>query len=124
MRDFQDIKVWEKSHRLTLEVYKVTASFPQGEIYGLTSQLRRACASIPTNIAEGCGRKGDAALARFMQVAMGSTSEVEDQLLLARDLSFTNQVEYERPYAETVEVKKMQAAFLVTLRRKADKLIS
>jgi len=77
LKDFRKLKVWEKSHDLTLAVYKATAAFPRKELYGLTSQIRRACASIPANIAEGCGRGGDPELARFLQIAMGSASELE-----------------------------------------------
>lgn len=67
MRDFRDLKVWEKAYRLTLDVYKVTRKFPKEELYGLTSQIRRAAASIPANLAEGCGRAGTAELGRFVQ---------------------------------------------------------
>jgi len=77
MKDFKKLKVWEKSHQLTLGVYKATRSFPKEELYGLTIQTRRASVSIPANIAEGCGRGSDAELARFFQIAMGSASELE-----------------------------------------------
>jgi len=77
MRDFRQIRVWLKAHELTLEIYKTTARFPREEVYGLTSQLRRAAASIPANIAEGFGRGGNAELARFLQMGMGSAYEVE-----------------------------------------------
>jgi four helix bundle protein len=77
MEAFRELKVWEKSHALTLAVYHVTKSFPKQEMYALTSQIRRASASIPANIAEGCGRNGDAELARFLLIAMGSASELE-----------------------------------------------
>jgi four helix bundle protein len=87
MRDFREIKVWAKAHRLTLEVYRVTATFPGEEIYGLTSQLRRSAVSIPANIAEGFGRGGNTELARFLQIGMGSASEVEYHILLAWDLN-------------------------------------
>jgi four helix bundle protein len=83
MRNFREIKVWEKSHQLTLAIYKVTQAFPVEERYGLTGQMRRASASIPANIAEGCGRIGDAELRRFMQISMGSASELEYHLVLA-----------------------------------------
>jgi four helix bundle protein len=86
VKDFHDLKVWQKAHELTLAVYRTTAGFPRQELYGLTSQLRRSCASIPANLAEGCGRNGDAELARFRSIAMGSASELEYHLLLARDL--------------------------------------
>lgn len=70
MKDFRQLKVWEKSHHLALEVYRVTTTFPKEELYGITSQLRRASVSIPTNIAEGCGRSTNADFARFLQIAM------------------------------------------------------
>ena len=75
MQDFKTLLVWQKAHQLTLAVYPATRTFPSGELYGLTSQIRRACASIPANIAEGCGRGGDMELARFCVIAMGSASE-------------------------------------------------
>ena len=87
MRDFRDIKAWQKGHRLALAVYQATKRFPTEERYGLKSQARRAAASIPTNIAEGCGRDSEAEFARFLRIAAGSASELEYLLLLARDLS-------------------------------------
>jgi four helix bundle protein len=84
MKDFHALKVWQKAHQLTLAVYQVTATFPREELYGLTSQLRRSCSSIPANLAEGCGRNGDAEFARFSCIAMGSASELEYHLLLGR----------------------------------------
>ena len=86
VRDFRKLKVWRRSHRLVLEVYEATGRFPREETYGLTAQLRRCCASILANIAEGCGRSGEGELVRFMLIAMGSTSELEYHLLFARDL--------------------------------------
>lgn len=76
MKDFRSLKVWEKAHLLTLKIYKVTEKFPREELYGLTSQIRRACVSIPTNIAEGCVRSSDADFSRFLYIALGSTSEL------------------------------------------------
>lgn len=85
MKDFHELKVWQKAHQLTLAVYQVTAAFPREELYGLTSQLRRCSSSTPANLAEGCGRDGDAEFARFCSIAMGSASELEYHLLLAKD---------------------------------------
>src|SRR3990172_10259541 len=96
MRDFRELQVWEKSHQLALAVYKLTVTFPKDELYGLTSQIRRACVSIAANIAEGCGRSGDAEFARFLQISMGSASELEYHLLLAHDLDLLNSSSYER----------------------------
>jgi four helix bundle protein len=84
MKDFRQLKVWQKSHQLTLALYKLTASFPREETYGLTAQIRRASSSISANLAEGCGRNGDAELARYCSIASGSASELEYHLLLAR----------------------------------------
>ena len=111
MRDFRELKVWEKSFRLTLDVYKSTRRFPKEELYGLTSQVRRAAASIPANIAEGCGRTGAAELGRFIQIAMGSASEVEFHLLLARDLGLLDAADSERLSGQVIEVKRMLTSF-------------
>ena len=116
MKDFKELKVWEKGHSLTMAVYRVTAGFPKDEVYGLTGQIRRSCASIPANIAEGCGRSDDVDLARFLQIAMGSASELEYHLLLARDLCYLSPMEYEPLSKEATEVKKMLTAFIQTLR--------
>jgi four helix bundle protein len=116
MKDFRQLKVWEKSHRLALAVYKATKSFPKEELYGLTSQIRRASMSVPTNIAEGCGRNTDAEFARFLQIAMGSASETEYQLILAHDLEFLSQEVYEKLHTDVEEVKQMLASLLKTLR--------
>lgn len=112
MRNFKELKVWEKAHVLTLAVYKATATFPREELYGLTSQMRRACASVPANIAEGCGRNGEPELARFFNIAIGSASELEYHLLLARDLGFLKSQDYEPLATEVIEVKKMLTAFV------------
>ena len=95
MRDFKELKVWQRSHRLVLGVYRATGGFPREETYGLTAQLRRCAASIPANIAEGCGRSGEAELGRFMLIAMGSASELEYHLLLARDLGYLDDRDYQ-----------------------------
>jgi four helix bundle protein len=116
MKDFRELKVWEKSHHLALAVYRATVRFPKDELYGLTSQIRRSCASIPANIAEGCGRDGDAELARFLQIAMGSASELEYHLLLSHDLRLLNPTEYKQLAQETTEVKRMLTSFIQTIR--------
>ena len=113
MRDFREIKVWAKSHRLTLEVYKATATFPREEIYGLTSQLRRSAASVPANIAEGFGRGGNTELARFLQIGMGSASEVEYHVLLAKGLNLHQKKIYDDLNERIVEVKGMLASLLL-----------
>jgi four helix bundle protein len=116
MRDFRQIQVWEKAHQLTLEIYQVTARFPKDELYGLTSQLRRAAASIAANIAEEFGRGGDVELARFLQIAIGSAYEVEYHILLAKDLSIITKEVDEPLQAHIIEVKRMLAALLLKVR--------
>ncbi len=115
MQNFKALKVWEKGHALTLDVYCATSRFPKDELYGLTSQIRRASASIPANIAEGCGRSGRAELGRFLQVSMGSASELEYHLLLAHDLKFFDDSEYRKLEGQVVEVKRMLASFVLKL---------
>ena len=116
MRDFKELKVWQKAHKLTLDIYKVTTNFPREEMYGLISQMRRSSSSIPTNIAEGCGRKSDADFARFLIIAMGSASELQYQILLVSDLKFISQEDYERLETEVTEIKKMLTSFINKLK--------
>ena len=117
MKDFRQLKVWQKAHQLTLEVYRVTANFPRQEMFGLTSQIRRAGSSICANLAEGCGREGDVELARFCSIARGSASEVEYHLLLAKDLNLIQTPEYEKLALETIEIKRMLTVFIQKLSR-------
>ena len=116
MQDYRNLKVWQTAHEVTLDVYKVTKSFPQSEIYGLTSQLRRATASVPENIAEGCGRGSDADFARFLHIAMGSTNELEYELLLAKDLSYISEVEYVAINNSVREEKQMLTSLIKKLK--------
>ena len=103
MKDFRKLQVWDKAHQLALTLYHVTASFPRDETHGLTSQIRRAASSIPSNIAEGCGREGDAELSRFCTIARGSASESECQILLARDLKLI------QPHESAVNLASVRA---------------
>lgn len=112
MQDFKQLKVWQKAHELTLAVYQSSATFPNDEKYGLTGQLRRACASIPANIAEGCGRDSDPDFARFLQISMGSAFEVEYHLMLARDLGLVQPDDYQRLDGQLAEVKRMLNSFI------------
>lgn len=110
-RDFRRILAWEKAHLLTLDVYKASGRFPNDEKFGLVSQIRRAASSIPTNIAEGCGRDTLCELARFIDIANGSASEVEYQLLLARDLGYLAKDQHEDLSARLSEIRRMLVAF-------------
>jgi len=115
VKDFHELKVWQKAHQLTLAVYKITASFPREELYGLTTQLRRSCSSVPANLAEGCGRSGDAEFARFCSIALGWASELEYHLLLAKDLKLIKSKDYEELDQRTTEVKRMLTALIQKL---------
>ena len=110
MEDFKNLKVWVKAHELTLAIYQATRKFPRDEIYGLTSQIRRASVSIGANIAEGCGRRSDPEMKRFVQIARGSASELEYHLLLARDLQLLTVEEFKDLEAKALEIQRMLAS--------------
>ncbi len=116
MQDYHKLQVWQKSHQLTLRVYRVTTSFPKAEIFGLTGQMRRAAASVELNIAEGCGRDGNPELARFLRIALGSASELECQTEIARDLSYLDQKEAADWLVATIEIKRMLTGLLKRLK--------
>ena len=115
MRDFRRLKVWEKAHELSLAVYKATATFPQQELFGLTSQLRRGAVSIPANIAEGCGRSGEPELARFLRIALGSASELEYHIILSTDLCYLNKSVSQHLSKQVTDVKRMLTSFIQKL---------
>ena len=112
MQSFRSLRVWEKAHRPTLDIYTSSKTFPREEMYGLTSQMRRSSASIGMNIAEGCSRKGNIEMGRFLQIAMGSASELEYQLLLAHDLEYLQNPDYEKLSTQAVEVKRMLSSLM------------
>ncbi len=116
MKDFRSLKVWEKSHELTLKIYKATDGFPKHELYGVTSQIRRAAVSVPTNIAEGSGKDSDGELKRFFLIAMGSASELEYLLILARDLNYLTDEAYQEMQTQLIEIRKMLNAFIQRLK--------
>jgi four helix bundle protein len=112
LKDFRDLKVWEKAHNLALLVYKHTQPFPKQELFGITSRMRRAAVSIPTNIAEGCGRAGNGDFARFLYIAMGSASELEYLLLISLDLGYLDRIDYKELDVAATEVKRMLASLI------------
>jgi four helix bundle protein len=116
MKSFRELKVWQKAHELTLAIYAATRSFPNEELYGLTSQLRRSAASIGANIAEGCGRRSGGEICRFLQIARGSASEVEYHVLLARDLRFMGEKQSSELSHEADEIQRMLTALIQRLR--------
>jgi four helix bundle protein len=107
VEDFEELKVWSKAHQTTLQLYRLTRHFPKEELYGLTSQIRRAAASVGANIAEGCGRRSDGEMARFLQIAHGSAVELEYHLLLARDLTLLSEGVYSDLERRVDEVQRM-----------------
>ncbi len=116
MKNFKDLFVWKKAHDLVLLVYRLTSVFPKVEQYGLTGQLRRSATSIPTNIAEGCGRNSQADFAHFLQISFGSSQEVEYLSLLSFDLGYIESDQYKDLSHRVNEVKAMLIGLLVKVR--------
>jgi four helix bundle protein len=111
MQDFTQLKVWQKAHNFTVNLYKITAKFPSEEKFGLTNQIRRASVSIESNLAEGCGRNGDKEFSRFIDIAQGSAYEVRCQLFIARDLGFLSIDSFELLLDKIDEISRMMIAF-------------
>jgi four helix bundle protein len=120
MRNYRDLQVWTKAHSLTLDLYRMSRAFPREEIYGLTSQLRRAAMSIGANLAEECGRRTSSELARFVKIAMGSASELDYHLLLCRDLGMLKNEEFNRMSKQLTQVRKMLTGFLAGVEKQID----
>ena len=116
MQDFRNLRVWQSAHDLSLAIYQVTKFFPDEERFGLVSQLRRAAVSIESNIAEGCGRDSDADFARFLRIAMGSSFEVETQILLALDLKFLKASDHESISNHLGQIKRMLNSLISKLK--------
>ncbi|MEM7227416.1 MAG: four helix bundle protein [Planctomycetota bacterium] len=112
MQDYQRLRVWQSSHKLTLLIYHLTRSFPDSERYGLSSQIRRSAISVESNIAEGCGRRSNADFARFLNIAFGSANECECQALIARDLGLIDHARYDLVNGLTTDVKRMLSGLL------------
>jgi four helix bundle protein len=120
MRNYEDLQVWQKAHNLTLEIYKNTRSFPVDERFGLTSQIRRSCSSIGANLAEGCGRRSDGEMARFVQLAMGSGAELSCHLRLARDLELLSKVSFDSLRSDLSEIMRMLSSLSQTLKPRVE----
>jgi len=119
MQDFHELRVWEKAHSLTLKIYTMTKSFPADELYGLTSQMRRAAASIGANICEGCGRETRPDFAHFLQIAAGSSSELQYHLVLAHDLGYVSLHDCSHLTTDVTEIKRMLTGLIQRIRKKA-----
>ena len=117
MRDYKNLQVWQKAHHLTLAVYRQTRGFPNEEKFGLTSQIRRSCESIPANLAEGCGRRSDGEMGRFIQIAMGSGAELSYHLLLARDLGLLSSSAHDELDRSLSEIMKMLSSLSQRIRK-------
>ncbi len=115
MRDFQQLAFWQRSHQLTLRIYQITKEFPKEELYGLVSQIRRSSSSVPTNIAEGCGRNSLPELKRFLIISSGSASELHYQLMLSRDLNYISDLLFKELEDDLIQIKKMIYAYSVKL---------
>lgn len=107
MQNYKDLRVWSKSHELTLEIYKATMNFPKDELYSLTSQIRRASSSIPANIAEGCGKNTSNDFAKYLNISLGSANETEYFILLSKDLGYLSNDKYETLNKLINEIKAM-----------------
>ncbi len=116
MKDYREILVWQRSHALTLEIYRLSTGFPREEMFGLSGQMRRAAASIPANIAEGCGRDGDAELKRFMGISLGSACELDYHLQLAGDLGYLPKDTAAKLSSEIMEIRRMLGGFIQKLK--------
>lgn len=118
LRSYKELKVWQKSHQLSLAVYKITKKFPQNERYGMTAQMRRAAVSVPSNIAEGYGRKTTQDYIRFLYIAYGSTCELETQLLLSGDLGYFDSESISEFQSKIGEIERMLKALIKSLENK------
>ncbi len=118
MQNFKDLKVWAKAHQITLDVYKASAKFPKEEVYSLTSQLRRAAASIPANIAEGCGKNTQADFANFLNISLGSANETEYFLILSQDLDYLTPEQFLILSTNINEIKAMLISLIGKVRSK------
>ena len=118
LRSFKELKVWKKSYDLCLKAYRITAAFPKDERYGLTSQIKRSAVSIPSNIAEGYGRKTTVDYVRFLYISYGSTCELETQILLAGDLGFIDTGNLGETLRSVKEVERMLKALIRALEQK------
>jgi four helix bundle protein len=111
MRAFSNLGIWQKSHALTLKIYLVTKSFPKEEMFGLSSQMRRSASSISTNIAEGCGRSTNPQFKHFLDFSLGSSSELEYQIILSKDLTYISENIFNELETMVTEVRRMIHAY-------------
>ena len=118
LKNYKELKVWQRSYQLCLEIYRITKEFPKEERYGLTSQTRRAAVSVPSNIAEGYGRKTTPEYIQALYIAYGSNCELETQILLSGDLGYINEEGIKKLQEEISEVERMLKALIKSLEEK------
>ena len=116
MSHFRKILVWQKSITLVTKIYKATSTFPKEEMFGLTSQIRRSSVSIPSNIAEGCGREGTKDFLRFLYISLGSIFEMQTQLEIAKNIIYINEAEFNLLYEDSREIERMLASLIRKLK--------
>ena len=116
MKNYRELEIWQRSHTLTVSLYRATKTFPRDELFAMTNQMRRACVSIPANIAEGCGREGDAELRRFLTISLGSACELDYYVLLAHELGYLEESVRAPLAAELLEIRSMIGTFIKKLR--------
>ena len=112
MKTHKDLEVWKKSISLVTEIYSITKSFPKEEMYGLTNQIRRASVSVPSNIAEGAARQTNKEFIQFLYIALGSNTEFETQLLIAYNLNFISEADYDNCHRKVDEIGKMLSGLI------------
>lgn len=122
MKDFKELEVWQRGHEMAIEIFGLTQGFPSEEKFGLISQMRRSSQSIPTNIAEGCGRNSKKELIRFCSIAMGSASELEYQLILSKDINLINKENYDETNEKLLVLKRKLNAYMKYLRTQLPKI--
>jgi four helix bundle protein len=115
MHRFKDLEIWKLSRKFCSDIYIITSSFPDSEKFGLTNQLSRASVSIPSNIADGCSRSCNKDFSRFLEIAIGSTYEIETQLLIAFDLGYIDQIKLDELCFNIDRIIKMTSKFRSTL---------
>jgi four helix bundle protein len=107
IKSFTDLKAWQESHNIVIRIYKITKNFPKEEVFGLTNQMRRCAVSVTSNIAEGFSRSSKKDKSQFYTIALGSVTELQSQLLVAKDIQYISKQEFKQIADKTVEINKM-----------------
>ena len=116
MRNFRELKIWQKGFEIAVDTYELTASFPSSEKFGICSQMTRAAVSIPSNVAEGSSRKSEKDYNRFIEISLGSSFELETQLLIAKAVAYGDRVQTDNLLVKLNEEQRMLASFMNSLK--------